>query len=134
MTRVGRHRQDARRAPTPPRPARGCLSLTDRPRDTSRLGAAASRARHARKIRSRHPPSSSSPTPRNVTGKWGTTLHPETWIIDKNGILRARFDGARECSNANVVQYVGQIRTIEETFRDINDNHFGMGLSATNIT
>ena len=31
------------------------------------------------------------------------------------------------------MQYVDQIRTIEETFRNINDNHFGMGLSATNI-
>ncbi len=44
--RPGRHRQDARRAQAPPRPARRCLSLTDRPRDTSRLGAPASRARH----------------------------------------------------------------------------------------
>ena len=42
--RPGRHRQEARRAPPPPRPARGSLSLTDRPRDTSRLGAPASRA------------------------------------------------------------------------------------------
>ena len=51
------------------------------------------------------------PDAKNVTGKWGTTLYPETWIIDKNGILRARFDGAREWSNAAVVQYVDQIRT-----------------------
>ncbi len=51
------------------------------------------------------------PDAKNVTGKWGTTLYPETWIIDKNGVLRARFDGAREWSNAAVVQYVDQVRS-----------------------
>ncbi len=51
------------------------------------------------------------PDAKNVTGKYGTTLYPETWIIDKNGVLRARFDGAREWSNAAVVQYVDQIRS-----------------------
>lgn len=45
-----------------------------------------------------------------VRGKYGTSLYPETWIIDKNGVIRARFDGAREWSNATVVQYVEQIR------------------------
>jgi peroxiredoxin len=51
------------------------------------------------------------PDAKNVTGKYGTTLYPETWIIDKNGVVRARFDGAREWSNAAVVQYVDQIRS-----------------------
>jgi peroxiredoxin len=51
------------------------------------------------------------PDAKTVTGRWGTTLYPETWIIDKNGVLRARFDGAREWSNAAVVQYVDQVRT-----------------------
>jgi peroxiredoxin len=46
-----------------------------------------------------------------VNGKYGTSLFPETWIIDKNGVIRARFDGAREWSNAAVVQLVEQIRT-----------------------
>jgi peroxiredoxin len=45
-----------------------------------------------------------------VGGKYGTNLYPETWIIDKNGVIRARFDGAREWSNAAVVQLVEQIR------------------------
>jgi peroxiredoxin len=45
-----------------------------------------------------------------VREKYGTTLYPETWIIDKNGVIRARFDGAREWSNAAVVQLVDQIR------------------------
>ncbi|MDB4933755.1 MAG: Thiol:disulfide oxidoreductase related to ResA [Labilithrix sp.] len=51
------------------------------------------------------------PDAKNVTGKYGTTLYPETWVIDKNGVIRARFDGAREWSNAAVVQLVDQIRS-----------------------
>ena len=50
------------------------------------------------------------PDAKNVSGKYGTSLYPETWIIDKNGVIRARFDGAREWSNAAVVQMVEQIR------------------------
>jgi peroxiredoxin len=51
------------------------------------------------------------PDAKNVTGKYGTTLYPETWVIDKEGVIRARFDGAREWSNATVVQLVDQIRS-----------------------
>ncbi|MEM8607048.1 MAG: TlpA disulfide reductase family protein [Myxococcota bacterium] len=29
-----------------------------------------------------------------VTEQFGTKLFPETWIIDKNGLIRLRFDGA----------------------------------------
>ena len=43
---TGLRRQDARRAPPPARPARGRLIPIDRPRVTSRLGAAAPRAPH----------------------------------------------------------------------------------------
>lgn len=45
-----------------------------------------------------------------VRDRFGTSLNPETWIIDKNGVIRARFDGAREWSNSAVVQLVDQIR------------------------
>jgi peroxiredoxin len=31
-----------------------------------------------------------------VTGKYGTKLFPETWFIDENGVIRARFDGQRD--------------------------------------
>jgi thiol-disulfide isomerase/thioredoxin len=31
-----------------------------------------------------------------VGGKFGTKLFPETWVIDKDGFIRARFDGARD--------------------------------------
>jgi peroxiredoxin len=50
------------------------------------------------------------PDAKVVRGKFGTSLYPETWIIDKSGVIRARFDGAREWSNATVVEYVNQIR------------------------
>jgi len=50
------------------------------------------------------------PESKTVRGQYGTSLFPETWIIDKNGVIRARFDGAREWSNATVVELVNQIR------------------------
>jgi peroxiredoxin len=31
-----------------------------------------------------------------VKDKFGTTLYPETWIIDPDGFIRARFDGERD--------------------------------------
>lgn len=33
-----------------------------------------------------------------VAEKFGTRLYPETWIIDPQGVIRARFDGARDWS------------------------------------
>jgi len=35
-----------------------------------------------------------------VLGKFGTKLFPETWFIDPDGVIRARFDGPREWSGA----------------------------------
>ncbi len=34
-----------------------------------------------------------------VTDQFGTKLFPETWIIDANGLVRFRFDGALDWSN-----------------------------------
>lgn len=34
-----------------------------------------------------------------VGGKFGTKLFPETWIIDADGVVRFRFDGALDWSN-----------------------------------
>jgi peroxiredoxin len=45
-----------------------------------------------------------------VNAKYGTHLFPETWIIDKQGIIRARFDGGREWSDSTVVELLDQIR------------------------
>jgi thiol-disulfide isomerase/thioredoxin len=50
------------------------------------------------------------PDAKVVTGKFGTDLFPETWIIDREGIVRARFDGARDWSDAAVVEVVDEIR------------------------
>ena len=41
-----------------------------------------------------------------VGGRYGTHLFPETWIIDPDGIIRARFDGGRDWSNALVVDLI----------------------------
>jgi peroxiredoxin len=41
-----------------------------------------------------------------VRDKYGTTLYPETWIIDPSGVIRARFDGARDWSNAMVLDLI----------------------------
>lgn len=45
-----------------------------------------------------------------VRGKFGTDLFPETWIIDAHGIVRARFDGGRDWSDAAVVELIDEIR------------------------
>ncbi len=50
------------------------------------------------------------PDAKTVSGKFGTHLFPETWIIDKRGVIRARFDGAREWSNSAVVELVDDLR------------------------
>lgn len=48
------------------------------------------------------------PESKVVLDKYGTQLFPETWIIDPNGIIRARFDGARDWSNSLAVD-VGEM-------------------------
>jgi hypothetical protein len=51
------------------------------------------------------------PDSRVVLAKFGTHLFPETWIIDKRGVVRARFDGARDWSSSAVVEFVDDLRT-----------------------
>lgn len=46
-----------------------------------------------------------------VKGKFGTSLYPETWIIDKDGVIRARFDGAKEWAGSAVVQMLDHVRS-----------------------
>jgi len=46
-----------------------------------------------------------------VGGRYGTRLFPETWFIDKRGVIRARFDGAREWTNPIVVNYIDALRS-----------------------
>jgi peroxiredoxin len=38
------------------------------------------------------------PEKRVVRDKFGSRLYPETWVIDPNGVIRARVDGARDWS------------------------------------
>jgi peroxiredoxin len=45
-----------------------------------------------------------------VASRYGTRLFPETWFIDKRGVIRARFDGAREWTNPLVVNYIDDLR------------------------
>jgi peroxiredoxin len=45
-----------------------------------------------------------------VHGKYGTHLFPETWLIDPRGVIRARFDGAREWNNPLVVNFIDGLR------------------------
>jgi peroxiredoxin len=45
-----------------------------------------------------------------VKDRYGTHLFPETWFIDKQGIIRARFDGARQWNDPLVVNYVDSLR------------------------
>ncbi len=59
-----------------------------------------------------------------VRDKFGTSLYPETWIIDKTGVIRERFDGAREWSNATVVELVEQIRTGSFCPAQAREGHF----------
>lgn len=40
------------------------------------------------------------PDKRVVRDKYGTRLYPETWIIDAQGIIRLRVDGARDWSGS----------------------------------
>jgi peroxiredoxin len=50
------------------------------------------------------------PESKVVGGKFGTRLFPETWFLDKRGVIRARFDGAREWNSPLVVNYIDALR------------------------
>lgn len=49
------------------------------------------------------------PEARVVSDTYGTKLFPETWIIDKKGTIRARFDGARDWSSALVLSLIDSL-------------------------
>lgn len=42
-----------------------------------------------------------------VTEKFGTKLFPETYIIDSKGIIRLRYDGARDWSDPLTLRVIG---------------------------
>jgi thiol-disulfide isomerase/thioredoxin len=45
-----------------------------------------------------------------VAGKYGTRLYPETWIIDPHGVIRARFDGARDWTSPMILDLVKSVQ------------------------
>ena len=57
-----------------------------------------------------------------IRDKFGTTMVPETWVIDKRGIIRARFDGQRDWTSGLVTQMVDQVREGSFCPVEINGN------------
>ncbi|MEY4543860.1 MAG: hypothetical protein RL685_55 [Pseudomonadota bacterium] len=56
-----------------------------------------------------------------VSEKYGTKLYPETWFIDKQGVIRARFDGAREWMKPLNLEFAQSLRgpvTCQVTFEN----------------
>jgi peroxiredoxin len=45
-----------------------------------------------------------------VGGQYGTRLFPETWLVDREGVIRARFDGARDWSSAITLDLIDSFR------------------------
>lgn len=46
-----------------------------------------------------------------VSEKYGTKLYPETWFIDKEGVIRARFDGARDWMDSLHLEFAQSLRS-----------------------
>ena len=45
-----------------------------------------------------------------VADRFGTKLYPETWFIDKAGVIRARFDGARDWMKPLHLEFAESLR------------------------
>ncbi len=45
-----------------------------------------------------------------VRGRYGTRLYPETWIVDKRGLIRARVDGARDWGGPLALELIESFR------------------------
>src|SRR5262245_53861702 len=45
-----------------------------------------------------------------VADKFGTKLYPETWFIDKQGVIRARFDGGRDWMKPLHLEFAESLR------------------------
>lgn len=50
------------------------------------------------------------PDKSTVEGKYGTSLYPETWIIDREGFVRFRYDGAYDWSSPVVLDLIESLR------------------------
>jgi cytochrome c biogenesis protein CcmG, thiol:disulfide interchange protein DsbE len=45
----------------------------------------------------------------NVNGLYGTFKFPETYVIDKDGVIRRKFIGAIDWSNPEIVDYLNKL-------------------------
>lgn len=45
-----------------------------------------------------------------VADKYGTKLYPETWFIDGQGVIRARFDGARDWATPLTLEFADSLK------------------------
>jgi peroxiredoxin len=50
------------------------------------------------------------PDRKMITGLFGTRLFPETWVIDADGIIRLRIDGARDWSQPLALNIIESFR------------------------
>ncbi|MBL8605471.1 MAG: TlpA family protein disulfide reductase [Myxococcales bacterium] len=50
------------------------------------------------------------PTRAVVERRFGTRLFPETWVIDRGGVIRARFDRTLDWRSSAFVQYITHLR------------------------
>lgn len=58
-----------------------------------------------------------------VADRFGTKLYPETWFIDKEGVIRARFDGGRDWMKPLHLEFAESLRgpvSCEVTFKAQN--------------
>jgi peroxiredoxin len=50
------------------------------------------------------------PEKKVVEGQFGTELYPETWLIDRRGVIRLRYDGAFDWSSPLAVDVIRRLR------------------------
>jgi len=48
-------------------------------------------------------------TARRVNAMYGTSLFPETYVIDQHGIIRRKFISAQDWTNPEIVNYLSQL-------------------------
>jgi peroxiredoxin len=51
------------------------------------------------------------PDSKVVADKFGTTLYPETWFIDPDGVIRARIDGQRDWATALTIDLAKSLQS-----------------------
>ncbi|MBI5532238.1 MAG: TlpA family protein disulfide reductase [Deltaproteobacteria bacterium] len=65
-----------------------------------------------------------------VLNRYGTKLFPETWLIDPEGVIRARFDGPRDWSTATAIDLLQSISRGESCSMELQGG-IAVGRAAT---